>query len=108
MRRGYLLKDAPREELLECIRKVHAGETCFPPSLVTKLAAVVSSEALTGRELHVLTLLARGKSHKEIGMNLHISETIVKSHLRSIFNKLNVLNRTEAIAVASRLGLVQL
>jgi DNA-binding NarL/FixJ family response regulator len=106
--RGYLLKGAPREDLLACIRKVHAGETSIPASLVAKLAAAVSSEALTGRELHVLTLLAKGKSNKEIGLSLHIGETTVKSHLRSIFNKLNVLSRAEAIAVASRQGLVQL
>jgi two-component system NarL family response regulator len=106
--RGYLLKDAQREELLDCIRKVHAGETCIPASLVAKLAASVSSEELTGREMHVLTLLAGGKGNREIGLSLHISETTVKSHLRSIFNKLNVLSRTEAIAVASRRGLVQL
>jgi len=106
--KGYLLKDAPREELLECIRRVHAGETSIPAALVAKLAAGMSSEALTGRELDVLTLLARGKSNKEIGVNLYIGETTVKSHLRSIFTKLNVLSRTEAITAASRRGLVQL
>jgi two-component system NarL family response regulator len=106
--KGYVLKDARREELLECIRRVHRGETCIPPSLVEKLAAGMSSEALTGRELDVLTLLARGKSNKEIGTNLYISETTVKAHMRSIFSKLNVLSRTEAIAAASRRGLVQL
>ncbi|HEX4119692.1 MAG TPA: response regulator transcription factor [Verrucomicrobiae bacterium] len=106
--KGYLLKDARREELLDCIRKVNAGETCIPPALAAKLAAGMSSESLTGRELDVLALLARGKSNKEIGANLYISETTVKSHLRSIFAKLNVLSRTEAITVASRRGLVQL
>ena len=106
--KGYLLKDAQREELLECIRKVHGGQTCIPPSLVAKLAAGMSNEPLTGRELEVLALLARGKSNKEIGKNLYIGETTVKSHLRSIFIKLNVLSRTEAITVASRRGLVQL
>jgi len=106
--RGYLLKDSQREDLLDCIRRVHAGETCIPPSVVAKLAAGISNEALTGRELDVLTLLARGKSNKEIGVNLYISETTVKSHLRSIFTKLNVLSRTEAISVASRRGLVKL
>jgi len=106
--KGYLLKDAPREELLECIRKVHAGEMWIPPLLVAKLAAGMSSEALTGREVDVLTLLARGKSNKEIGANLYISETTVKTHLRSIFAKLNVLSRTEAITAASRRGLVQI
>jgi DNA-binding NarL/FixJ family response regulator len=106
--KGYLLKDAKREELLECVRKVSRGETCIPQALVEKLAAGMSSETLTGRELGVLTLLARGKSNKEIGANLFISETTVKGHLRNIFTKLNVLSRTEAITVASRRGLVQL
>ena len=62
----------------------------------------------TVRELDVLTLLARGKSNKEIGANLYISETTVEAHLRSIFSKLNVLSLTEAVAAASRRGLVQL
>jgi two-component system NarL family response regulator len=106
--KGYLLKDAKREELLECVRKVSRGETCIAQALVEKLAAGMSSETLTGRELAVLTLLARGKSNKEIGANLFISETTVKGHLRNIFTKLNVLSRTEAITVASRRGLVQL
>jgi DNA-binding NarL/FixJ family response regulator len=106
--KGYLLKDARREELLDCIRKVSRGETCIPQALVEKLAAGVSGETLTGRELAVLMLLARGKSNKEIGANLFISESTVKGHLRNIFTKLNVLSRTEAIAVATRRGLVQL
>lgn len=106
--KGYLLKDARREELLDCIRKVNAGETCVPPALAAKLAESMSSEPLTGRELDVLALLARGKSNKEIGNHLYITETTVKSHLRNIFTKLNVLSRTEAITTASRRGLVQL
>jgi len=105
--KAYLLKDARREELLECIRRVNRGETCIPASLAEKLAAGLSSESLTGRELNVLELLAQGKSNKEIGVNLYISETTVKSHLRSIFRKLNVLSRTEAITVASRRGLIR-
>jgi two-component system NarL family response regulator len=106
--KGYLLKDARREELLETIRKVNAGATCLPAALAAKLAAGLSSEPLTGRELDVLALLASGKTNKEIGANLYISETTVKSHLRSIFSKLNVLSRTEAILAAGRRGLVRL
>jgi two-component system NarL family response regulator len=106
--KGYLLKDSRRDELLECIRKVNQGETCIPAALTAKLAAGMSNDSLTGRESDVLTLLARGKSNKEIGVSLYISETTVKSHLRSIFAKLNVLSRTEAIAAASRRGLVRL
>jgi two-component system NarL family response regulator len=106
--KGYLLKDTRRDELLDCIRKVNSGATCIPAALAAKLAQSMSSEPLTGRELDVLTLLAKGKSNKEIGNHLYITETTVKSHLRSIFNKLNVLSRTEAITTASRRGLVQL
>jgi len=106
--KGYLLKDAPLEELLDCIRKVHAGETCIHPALAAKLASRMSGEALTTREVDVLKLLARGRSNKEIGTDLFISETTVKSHMRSIFSKLNVMSRTEAIAAANKRGLIQL
>ena len=105
--RAYLLKDGPGEELVDTIRRVHRGETCLAPSLVEKLAASVSNEPLTRREQEVLELLARGRSNKEIASTLSISEPTVKTHLRSLFGKLDVLSRTEAIAVASRKGLVR-
>jgi DNA-binding NarL/FixJ family response regulator len=105
---GYLLKDARREELLECVRTVIRGGTCIPPALVQKLAASVQGERLSSRELDVLMLLARGNSNKDIASALFISETTVKGHLRNIFEKLNVLSRTEAIAAALRRGLVRL
>jgi len=105
--KGYLLKDARREELVDCIRKVNRGETCVPQSLMQKLMTGISSEPLTDREADVLGLLANGKSNKEIGSTLLISEFTVKGHLRNIFSKLNVLSRTEAIAAATRKGLVQ-
>jgi len=104
--KGYLLKGARREELLDCIRKVSVGETCIPQPLVTKLAAGLSSEPLTDRELEVLNMLARGKSNKEIGEKLFISEFTAKGHLHNIFTKLDVLSRTEAINVAIRRGLI--
>lgn len=106
--KGYLLKDSRREELLDCIRKVKSGQTCLPASLVQKLAASLSRESLTVREVEVLEYLARGFSNKEISALLGIGETTVKSHLRSIFRKLDVLSRTEAIATASHLGLIKL
>jgi DNA-binding NarL/FixJ family response regulator len=106
--KAYLLKDAPLEELLDAIRKVHAGETCIPAALGAKLASRMSGEAVTGREMDVLRLLARGKSNKEIGATLFISETTVKTHVRSIFAKLSVMSRTEAIAAANQRGLIQL
>jgi two-component system NarL family response regulator len=105
--KGYLLKDARREELLDCIRKVNSGETRIPQAIMQKLVMGISSEPMTDREAEVLQLLAVGRSNKEIGANLSISEFTVKGHLRSIFSKLNVLSRTEAIAAASRRGLVQ-
>ncbi len=105
--KGYLLKDARREELLDCIRKVNGGEACIPQALIQKLVTGVSSESLTDRELEVLQLLGQGKSNKEIAAKLFISEFTVKGHLRNIFTKLNVLSRTEAITTATRRGLVQ-
>jgi two-component system NarL family response regulator len=105
---GYLLKDARREELLDCIRKVNNGETCIPQPLMQKLVAGIRSEPLTDREIDVLQLLAYGKSNKEIASKLFISEFTVKGHLHNIFAKLNVLSRTEAITAATRRGLVQL
>ena len=68
----------------------------------------MSGETLTSREVDVLKLLARGRSNKDIGTELFISETTVKTHMRSIFSKLNVMSRTEAIAAANRRGLIQL
>jgi two-component system NarL family response regulator len=106
--KAYLLKDARRDELLDCIRKVNAGEACLSQALMKKLADGMSSESVTDRELEVLALLARGKSNKEIGVGLHISEFTVKGHLRSIFTKLGVMSRTEAITAASKRGLVQI
>jgi two-component system NarL family response regulator len=88
--KGYLLKDAPREALMDCIRRVHAGET------------------LSEREIDVLKLMAQGKSNKEIGSALFISEGTVKSHVKAIFAKMNVISRTEAVANATRRGLIQL
>jgi len=106
--KAYLLKDVSREELLECIRTVHAGRTFVPPAIAAKLAERVGEQELTGRETEVLKLLAAGKSNKEIGQHLCISDTTVKSHVKGIFGKLNVLSRTEAMATASRRGLIRL
>jgi DNA-binding NarL/FixJ family response regulator len=106
--KGYLLKDTARDALMECIRKVHAGETCLPPALAAKLAERVSGDALSAREIEVLQRIAAGKSNKEIGAELFISEGTVKTHIKSIFSKLDVVSRTEAVANATRRGLIQL
>ena len=105
--KGYLLKDARREELLDCIRKVSSGATCIPLELMQKLITGIQREPLTEREIEVLQLLAHGKCNKEIGAKLFISEFTVKGHLHNLFTKLNVLSRTEAISVATRRGLIQ-
>jgi len=106
--KGYLLKDIPREALMDCVRRVHRGDMCVPVHLATKLAQRVSGETLSGREIEVIKLMAQGKSNKEIGSALFISEGTVKSHLKRIFRKLGVISRTEAIAKAAHRGLIQL
>jgi DNA-binding NarL/FixJ family response regulator len=104
---GYLLKDARRGEVLEAIRRVHAGEHRLPAELVSKLALRLTDEPLTEREREVLALLAEGKSNRDIGIEIHVEETTVKSHLKSIFAKLHVSSRTEAVTAAIRRGLVR-
>ena len=106
--KAYLLKDTARDALVETVRRVHAGETYLPPHLAAKLAERVSGEALSPREVEVLQRMAAGKSNKEIGAELFISEGTVKTHLKSIFSKLDVVSRTEAVATATRRGLIQL
>ena len=99
------LGDGP--ELLQ-LREVHAGRTFLPPAVAAKLAERLPAEELTPREVDVLRLLAEGKPNKLIGTDLAITEVTVKSHVQALFRKLNVLSRTEAIAVANRRGLLRL
>jgi two-component system NarL family response regulator len=103
--KSYLLKDVRRDELFHCIREVHAGKYFLPPEVAAKLAGRQPSVAMTARELEVLRLLSEGKSNKAVAAALSIAEVTVKSHVRAVFSKLNVLSRTEAIAVANRTGL---
>jgi two-component system NarL family response regulator len=105
--KSYLLKDVRRDELFQCIREVHAGKTFVPPAIAAKLAERLTGDELTPRELEVLRLLAEGKPNKLIGADLAITEVTVKSHVQAVFRKLNVLSRTEAIAVATRRGLLR-
>jgi DNA-binding NarL/FixJ family response regulator len=85
----------------------HAGETCVPVQLAARLAERVSRETLRAREIDVLKLMAQGKSNEEIGSALFISESSVKSHVKAIFAKMNVISRAEAVATATRRGLIQ-
>src|SRR5258707_3475878 len=106
--KGYLLKDVPREGLMESIRRVHAGETSVPMHLVAKLAERVSGDTLSKREVEVLKLMAKGRSNKEIASALFISEGTVKSHGKAIFAKMNAVSRTEDVTDATRRGLIRL
>jgi DNA-binding NarL/FixJ family response regulator len=114
--RGYLLKGAPREEIFQAIRVVHAGESLLQPIVASKLLRQVSQEqaalpgpdTLTPRELEVLRLLARGLENKEIAAKLVITERTVKFHVSSIQGKLGAGNRTEAVVIAARQGLIKL
>lgn len=108
---GYLLKDAQREELFTAVRTVAQGKAVFAPTVATRLLHQVrkpSREALSARELEVLTLVARGASNKEIAQAIHLSEATVKSHLLHLFAKLAVSDRTAAVTVALERGLLHL
>ncbi len=108
---GYLLKDTPREELCRAIRAAARGESVLAPVVAARLmgrAREPEKEALSGREVEVLKLVAGGTSNKEIGGQLHISEATVKSHLSHIFGKLGVDDRTAAVTAALERGILQL
>jgi len=105
---GYLLKDVFFEDLEEAIRKVHAGSKRIPSVVAERLAERMSGSDLTGRELEVLQQIVAGKSNKEIGTQLNISEATVKSHINNILSKLGVTDRTQAATTALQRGIVHL
>jgi two-component system NarL family response regulator len=104
--KAFLLKDAPRERLMEAIRAVAAGQTDIPQDIASKLATRMSAPELTRRETEVLHSMAAGKSNLEIGNLLCISEGTVKSHVNSILSKMKVSDRTQAVTLAIKRGLV--
>jgi DNA-binding NarL/FixJ family response regulator len=106
--RTYLLKTAPREELIHTIRAVHAGERCISPAIGARLAERMTHTELTSRELDVLKQIAAGKSNKEIGSALQIAEVTVKLHVGHILAKLKVNDRTQAATTALRRGILHL
>jgi DNA-binding NarL/FixJ family response regulator len=106
--KAYVLKDIRSEHLFRYIRKVHGGRTLIPPGIAATLAERLPADELTPRELEVLRLLVQGRPNKLIGAELDITELTVKTHVKSLFRKLNVLSRTEAVAVAARKGLLRL
>ena len=106
--RSYLLKDMSTEEIAGTIRAVHEGSTEVPPRIAERFAERAQRQSLSAREQEVLQFLVRGRSNKEIGAHLFISEETVKSHLKTLFAKLNVRDRTEAAIRAVRQGIVHL
>lgn len=106
--RAYLLKDTPREEIVDAIRAVHAGQKRIPPEIAAKLADRLTAEPLTDRELAVLKQIVAGQSNKEIGAALGIAEGTVKVHVNSLLGKLGVEDRTQAVTEALRRGIVHL
>jgi len=106
--KGYLLKGAESQEVTQTIREVYAGESSLPRKVVAQLAESMAQPELSQRELQVLKQMALGKSNKEIGQVLYISEHTVKNHVTAILEKLNAVGRTEAIALAAQRGLVNI
>ena len=108
---GYLLKDAPRDELFRAIRAAARGEAVLAPGVAARLMdrmRAPAEEALTAREIEVLSLVAQGGSNKGIARQLHISEATVKTHLVHIYGKLGVADRTAAVTTALQRGILRL
>jgi DNA-binding NarL/FixJ family response regulator len=105
---GYVVKGIVREELLETIRSVRAGKRRLPAAVAQRLAEHMTDEPISAREREVLSLMAAGKRNKEIAGELSIAEDTVKMHVRNILSKLQVNDRTEAVTIALRRGIIHL
>lgn len=103
--RGYILKDTNIDDLIDAIRKVHAGYKYIPPAVGAKLAEQISQRQLSDREREVLQLMAQGKMNQDISDTLCISESTVKFHINNIFSKLGVSDRTQAVLIAIKRGM---
>jgi len=106
--RAYLLKSSPPKELMDTIRQVHAGKKRIPPEVASQLAEHFSDEALTDREVEVLQSIAGGNRNRDIANALFISEETVKVHIKHIMDKLGAGDRTEAVAIGLRRGIIHL
>lgn len=104
---GYILKAAPRDQIVEAIARVARGERWFPDFVAVRLATRLRADHLTPREQQVLELLRVGISNKEIARRLGLTESTVKSHVKEVLNKLGALSRTEAVTIALRRGLLK-
>jgi DNA-binding NarL/FixJ family response regulator len=106
--KGYILKSMPPREVLEAIRKVHAGKKAIPPEIAAQLADHMSDETLTAREIEILQLVAEGNRNRDVADRLFISEGTVKVHMQHIMDKLGASDRTQAITIAVRRGIIHL
>ncbi|HZI62170.1 MAG TPA: response regulator transcription factor [Pyrinomonadaceae bacterium] len=106
--RGYLLKNMPPSELLDVIRQVHAGKKRIPPEIASQLAEHMSDQNLTEREVEVLRQVADGNRNRDIAKKLFISEETVKVHIKHIMEKLGASDRTQAVSIGIRRGIIQL
>lgn len=105
---GYLLKSMLRNELLDTIRKVHAGQQHIPPEIAAEMAAYFAADALTARETDVLRLVALGNSNRRVAAELGIAEETVKAHMSGLLAKLGANDRTHAVTIAIRRGIIDL
>ena len=106
--RAYVLKSMPPKELVEVIRKVHAGKKPIPPQIAAQLAEHYGDESLTEREIDVLRQIAGGNRNRDIAEKLFISEETVKVHIKHLMEKLGASDRTQAVAIGVRRGIIQL
>jgi DNA-binding NarL/FixJ family response regulator len=106
--RAYLMKGELRKELLETIRAVHAGQKRLSPEIAAEIAEHATDGALTPREIDVLRLVAAGNANKEIGVRLSLTEVTVKSHVRNVLAKLGANDRTHAVTIALKRGIIDL
>ena len=105
---GYLLKSTPQAEIVAAVEMIHANRRCIPPSIKERLPEMIGREVLSQRELEVLTLVAMGKSNKEIAQSLSISDKTARNHVTSCLLKLGADDRTEAATTALKRGIIQL
>ena len=106
--KGYMLKSMPRKQLVEMIRRVHSGKKHIPPEVVAHLAEHLGDETLSKREIEVLQKVSGGNRNSDIAALLFISEETVKGHIKHIMEKLGANDRTEAVAIGLRRGIIQL
>ena len=105
---GYMLKNMVRKELIDTIRSIHAGKKRIPPEIAVEMAEHHSDDALTVREIEVLRGVAAGNANKIVAQLLNISEETVKAHMKSILSKLGANDRTHAVTIALRRGIIEI